>query len=539
MPEERVPVLISGGGGTGLAAALFLARQGVKPLLVEKHERTSIYPRATGLAPRTRELLREAGLDEAVLAAGSLMASNGGKLVVEQLAGTDLAKAHRVSPVADDSMDIVGSVSPITSTNGICPQDRLEPILLAEARELGADIRFGTEVVDLAETDDGVTVTVLDHETGQRSVIAADHVIAADGAASPIRERLGISSTGPGPLGGPMITVLFRADLTDLVRGHEFVVCEIRKPDAEGLLLAINNTDRWVFYISCPPGSGRTPADFPPQRCLEVVREAIGLPDLDVELLAVMPWQAAASVADEMRRGRVFLIGDAAHVMPPSGAYGLNTGIADAHNLAWKLAMVSRGEAGPALLDSYERERLPVGRFTVEQAMLVQRNPRLHWDLKSSLAEREQLGMAHPVVVSLCQQYVSGAVDGPRAELPSLSDPALNLDGHPGTRAPHLRVLRDGVSVSTVDLFGTGFVLLCGPGGHRWQAAAEELPVTAYRLAADGDLVDAEQRWAALAGIKPEGALLVRPDGFVAWRGVDDTEASAAHLGRVLRGVLY
>ncbi|MEU7909505.1 FAD-dependent monooxygenase [Microbispora bryophytorum] len=542
MADEHVSVLIVGGGGAGLAAALFLARQGVRPLLVERHSRTSIYPRATGLAPRTRELLRTAGLDEVVLAAGSVMARNGGKVVVERLAGSDLGTATRISPVADDTgaADVVGSVSPITSTNGICPQDELEPILLASAREHGAQARFDTEVVDLRQDEDAVTVTVADRVTGRTSVITADYVIAADGANSSIRERLGIGTTGPGPLGAPMITVLFRADLTDLVRGHEFVVCEIRCPGAEGLLLAINNTDRWVFYISCPPDSGLSPADFPPERCLQVVRQAIGLPDLDIELLAVMPWQAAAFVADRCRQGRVFLVGDSAHVMPPSGAYGLNTGIADAHNLAWKLAFALRGKAGAGLVDSYERERLPVGRFTVEQAMLVQRNPRLHWDLKSSLAERERLGMAHPVVVSLCPQYDSPVIVSPRPGLPSISDPGLNLDGHAGSRVPHLWVGGpSGARMSTLDLAESGFVLLCGPAGQVWQEAAEpwaDLPLTAYRLAEEGDLVDEERRWPAAAGIKPDGALLVRPDGYVAWRAPSGDDA--ASLGPVMRQVL-
>ncbi|WP_433226650.1 FAD-dependent monooxygenase [Microtetraspora malaysiensis] len=537
MADEHVSVLIVGGGGVGMAAALFLARHGVRPLLLERHARTSIYPRATGLAPRTRELLRTAGLDEIVLAAGSVMARNGGKVVVEQLAGNDLGTATRISPVAG-AVDVVGSVSPITSTNGICPQDELEPILLAAAREHGAEVRFGNEVVDLRQDGDSVTVTVTD-AAGRTSVIAADYVIAADGANSSIRERLGIGTTGPGPLGAPMITVLFRADLTDLVRGHEFVVCEIRRPGAEGLLLAINNTDRWVFYISCPPDSGSTPADFPPERCLQVVRRAIGLPDLDIELLAVMPWQAAALVADSFQQGRVFLVGDSAHVMPPSGAYGLNTGIADAHNLAWKLAFALRGKAGTGLVDSYERERLPVGRFTVEQAMLVQRNPRLHWDLKSSLVERERLGMAHPVVVSLCPQYDSPVIASPRSGLPSTSDPELNLDGHAGSRVPHLWVASpSGRRMSTVDLCESGFVLLSGPAGQVWQKAAApwaDLPLAAYRLAEDGDLIDEERRWPAVAGIKPDGALLVRPDGYVAWRAPSGDDA--ASLDAVMRQV--
>ncbi|EWC63335.1 Polyketide hydroxylase WhiE VIII [Actinokineospora spheciospongiae] len=540
--SERVPVLVVGAGGVGLAAALFLTRQGVRPLVVERHGSTSVYPRATGLAPRTRELFREAGVDREVLAAGSLMARSGGKVVVRRLAGEDLGAARRNSPVADDSTDVVGAFSPINSSNGICPQDVLEPILLDRARAGGAQVRFDTEVTGLRQEADHVLVDLLDRGTGRESTVAAEYVVAADGADSGTRRRLGIGTSGPGALGGPMISVLFRADLAELVRGNEFVVCEIRNEETEGLLLAINNTDRWVFYISCHPERGETPADFPVERCVSLVRAAIGLPDLEITPLAVMPWQPAAFTADRFADGRVFLAGDAAHVMPPSGAYGLNTGIADAHNLAWKLGLVLSGRAGAGLLDSYAAEREPVAGFTVAQAMLVQRNPRLHWDLESSLAERERIGMGHPVVVSLGYQYTSGAVIGPRSELPSLADPGLDLDGHPGSRAPHLWVTENEVRKSTLDLLGDGFVLLCGPDGQRWREHAAGLvgqagyPLRVRVIGPEGDVIDPDRVWPTVAGIKPDGALLVRPDGFVAWRAAD--AGALPELEAALRAVL-
>ncbi|GIJ60421.1 FAD-dependent monooxygenase [Virgisporangium aurantiacum] len=540
----HVPVLVVGGGPVGLFTALFLGRLGVRATVVEKHRGTTIYPRATGLALRTRELLREAEIDEAVLAAGSAAALSGGKLTVDTLAGTDLANAPRVWPRAGDEAEQTAAFSPVEKITGVCPQDQMEPVLLDAARAAGATVLFRTEAVDVEVTDDGVSATVVDLESGQRRRVSADYLVAADGAASPVRDRLGIGTTGPGPLGGAMLSALFRADLRDVVSGHEFVVCEIRNPESPGLLVSVNNTDRWVFNISYRPDRGERAEDFPPERCVALIRAAIGRAGQAVELLALMPWVPSAFVADRMRQGRAFLAGDAAHVMPPLGAYGLNTGMADAHNLAWKLALALRGQAGPGLLDSYEAERLPVARFTVDQALLCMRNPKLHWDMATAGPERERLGMADPVVVSVGYQYASAAVPGPHRELPSLADPEADLDGHPGSRAPHLWVDRAGKPISLLDVFGRGFVLLTGSDGEPWRAAATVagdrlgVPVTAYRVAPDGDLVDQAARWPRRYGVAPDGAVLVRPDGFVAWRvgrpPADPADALTAALRQLL-----
>jgi putative polyketide hydroxylase len=520
-------ILVVGGGPVGLATALFLARHGVRPIVVERHAGTTIYPRATGLALRTREILREAGLEEQVLAAGHEMASTGGKLIVDTLAGTDLRTAKRIWP-RQTALPGADQVSPVADVTGICPQDRLEPLLLEAARAAGVDVRFGTELESL------------DDDLARR----ADYVVAADGANSTLRAAAGINTAGPGPLGGAVVSVLFRADLTDLVRGHEFVVCEIGTEGARGLLLSINNADRWVFNISYDP-SRESLNHYPEQRCVDIVRTAIGLPDLPVEVLARNPWVPSAFHAERLRAGRVFLAGDAAHVMPPLGAYGLNTGIADAHNLAWKLAAVVTGAAGPGLLDSYERERLPVARFTVEQAMLCQRNPRLHWDLAGTLAERETLGMADPQVVSAGYRYASDAIwEGDDDRLRSLSRLTDDVDGAPGTRVPHVWLRQRGEKLSTLDLCGRSFVLLGGRSAGRWADAAAEvgrrlgLRLPAYVIGPDGPMMDPASSWQRAAGLGADGAVLVRPDGFVAWRSTGRSPVPEKVLEEVLRGIL-
>ncbi|TCO62030.1 FAD-dependent monooxygenase [Actinocrispum wychmicini] len=536
MSETNIDVLVVGAGPVGLATGLFLGRHGVRALVAERHPGTTIYPRATGLAVRTREILREAGLAESVAAAGSAMASTGGKLIVDTLAGTDLATAKRIWPRQSEQAVTVEH-SPTADVSGICPQDRLEPILLDAARAAGARVQFETE---LAGFDGGVATL---RSPGGEQVVHPRYVVAADGAASGLRESLGIGTIGPGPLGGAVLSVLFEADLANLIRGHEFVVCEIGTPAAPGLLLAINNSDRWVFNISYDPDTA-SPADYPEQRCAELIRTAIGRPGLDVRVLARNPWVPSAFSAEAMRKDMVFLAGDAAHVMPPLGAYGLNTGIADAHNIAWKLAAVINGMAGPGLLDSYEQERLPVARFTVEQAMLCQRNPRLHWDLAGSMAEREQLGMADPQVVSAGYRYRSRAVAESHRELASLSDFAANVDGSPGGRVPHVRLARRGERLSTLDLCGRDFVLLGGASAHRWADAAAEagrrlgMRVQAYQIGRGCPLVDLDGNWRQAAGISAEGAVLVRPDGFVAWRSTGRSPIPEQTLHDTLRTIL-
>jgi putative polyketide hydroxylase len=391
----------------------------------------------------------------------------------------------------------------------------LDEVLLAAARRRGADVRFGCEVVDVAQDPDGVDVTLLDRDGGRRRRIRADHLVVADGAGGRTRELLGIPVSGPGPLGPPLVNILFRADLRELVDGREFLLCEVANDEVEGMLIAIGG-DRWVLHIPAE--------EVGADRCVELVRAATGVPDLAVEVLNVLSWRAAARVADRFREGRAFLVGDAAHVAPPAGAFGLNTGIADAHNLAWKLAMVGRGQAGPGLLDTYDAERRPVARFTMDQALLRVRFPELHWN-PSLVEERARHGVANPLVVGLGYRYASSAVIG-GLPAPSLEDVAL--DGTPGSRVPHAWLERDGARQSTLDVTGTGFGLLAGPDGGAWCEAAAGLgeDLVARRI---------EGVWSDAAGVGPAGALLVRPDRFVAWRATTPAPPDAA--GR-LRAVL-
>lgn len=314
-----------------------------------------------------------------------------------------------------------------------------------------------------------------------------------------------------------MINILFRADLRAHLRGMSFATCTITTPEASGLLVTVDGETNWVFHVACDIDGSERPEDFTHERCAAVVRAAVGDPDLDVEVRSVLPWRPRSSLADHFTVGRVFLVGDAAHTVSPLGAFGLNTGAADAHNLAWKLAAVQKGEAGAGLLDTYAQEREPVAAATLDQGMRRLADPKLHWGLgpEADAARAAARVWAAPVV-HVGQRYASAAVIDPRPELPSTVDLAVALDGSPGSRVPHAWV----DSVSTLDLVASRWTLLVGATGDRWLAAAAAVGLPAHRISAP---------W-----LSDDGALLVRPDAIVAMR----VTAPVPHPERFLADIL-
>ncbi|PRY37470.1 FAD-dependent monooxygenase [Umezawaea tangerina] len=506
----EVPVLVVGGGSVGLLTAALLVHHGVPAVLVERRAGPSVHPRATGIGPRTVEVLRELGLDAAADAKAVDLRGAVGKAVartVVEMGAGDVVTVPMPTPVEGEL-----ELTPFR-LRGVCAQDRLDAVVAADLVRRGADLRWSTRLVGIAQDADGVDVE-LEGPDGRHRLRCA-HVVAADGAHSAVRNALGIGTSGPGDLGKTMINILFRADLRPHLRGLSFATCTITVPEAPGLLVTVDGATDWVFHVTCDVEAGERPEDFTPERCAAIVRTAVGDPDLDVEVRSVLPWRPRSALADRFTSGRVFLVGDAAHTVSPLGAFGLNTGVADAHNLAWKLAAVHRGEAGAGLLDTYAHEREPVAAATLDQALRRLGDPRLHWGRGPEAdAARQAAGVWAAPVVHLGQRYDSAAVVDPHPELPSTVD--LVLDGTPGSRVPHAWV--DGVS--TLDLVSSRWTLLVGTAGDRWLAAASEVGLPAHRVSAP---------W-----LSAEGAMLVRPDGIVALRVV----APAGDPVRFLTGVL-
>src|SRR3954454_1329655 len=359
---HRVPVLIVGGSLVGLSTSLFLGRLGVRHTLVERHAGTSIHPRGRGNNVRTMELLRTPGVEAGIRDAAATLAGNHGILQTPTLVGDAGEWLFR-------DIDPGGGLPRFSSSSWcLCSQNDLEPVLLEHAERLGGDLRYATELLSFESGPSGVTAVVKRRETGEHTTFLADYLVAADGPRSPVREQLGIGQSGPGDLFSN-VSITFRSrGLAEVVGERRFIVCYLTDPAADGALLPVDNRENWVFHAPWHPEHGETLEEFTDERCIDHIRRAVGDMDLDVEITGRAPWHAAQRVARSYQSGRVFLAGDSAHEMSPTGAFGSNTGIQDAHNLAWKLAAVLGGWAGPGLLASYDLERRPVAEATSARA---------------------------------------------------------------------------------------------------------------------------------------------------------------------------
>jgi 2-polyprenyl-6-methoxyphenol hydroxylase-like FAD-dependent oxidoreductase len=519
--DEHTPVLIIGGGYAGLTASLFLSHLGVESILVDRHPGVSIQGRARGINPRTMEIYRSLGIADEVNAAGAPFAG-------------DLGGA-RCTTLADEWMWLFPPESPLMypdiSPSGfnLADQSAVEPALIASATDHGADQRRNTQMVSLEVDDDGVTAVTEDRASRRRRTIRADYLIAADGQRSAIREQLGIKRTGPGVVYNVM-AMAFSADIARYVKRRAILWWIVNDTIGTGVLTTTADPERWSMAVAYDPQT-QTPDDFPVERCVELVRGAIGDADLEVKIHDTTPWAQGVAVSNEYQRGRVFFAGDAAHVWSPAGGIGANTGIQDSYNLAWKLAGVVNGWADASLLDSYHAERHPLAmdlmRLTEErQAHRAGGDP-----------EKDK---TDDLLWSFGQRYWSDAIVDPDAD--TVFGETLDLHGQPGIRAPHLWVERDGERMSTHDLFSQSFVLFTGDRGEAWKRAAKRVAAdTGIPLRAFGigdDLTDVDGKWADSYTVGADGAVLIRPDGYVAWRHEGASGDPAADLSGALLAVV-
>ena len=567
-------VLIIGAGPAGASAAVFLSRHGVRCLLVSKHRGTSETPRAHITNQRAMEALRDAGLERSCMALASPAESIGHTFFLRSMLGEEIARV----PAWGNAPERIGDYA-AASPCGMCdlPQTELEPILVSEATRRGCEIRFRTELKDFAQDDSGVTARLLDRLTRQEFDVRAKFMIGADGARSRVVEQLGISLAGKHGL-GHAINVYCEIALDDSIQHRQASLYAVIQPGSSlwapvAVFRMVRRWDRWLVALIVPESAAN------PEPSLDDietrVRELVGYGATPVKILHVSRWTINDIVAEKYSVGRVFCMGDAVHRHPPTNGLGSNTCIQDAFNLAWKLALVLQGKAGPKLLESYELERQPVGRQIVARANKSMIQNAIIWDLLGGGTRRVMTSEEHAAVfdtpegraqlrteldkmryeyhahgVELNRNYESTAVhaDG-AARRPYERDAELYYQPgtHPGSPLPHawLGTRLPGPRVSTLDLAGKGrFALLTGHGGQAWCEAAQSvarelgLEIACYRIGPFLDYEDLYGSWMRLSEVEETGCVLVRPDLYVAWRSARLVVCPAEVLAEVMKSVL-
>jgi 2,4-dichlorophenol 6-monooxygenase len=557
--HAEVPVLVVGAGPVGAAAAILLEQQGLASLVVERRAGPQPAPAAHVVNGRTFEILRAAGVDPGPISAACKDPGDAGQVLwVTTLVGEELGRLpfERQGPDAE-------AYTPTPLRN--LSQHRLEPILLDHARKRGVEVALRHEWESAQQDADGVVSRVRDLATGAVRTIRSRWLLAADGAGSRVRKALAIEPVGP-PRLASFVMIHFEANLRPLVGHRPAVLYWTTQPGATGTFVAHDLDSTWVFMHAWDPERERA-EDYTEERCAALVRAALGTDAADFRIRTIRPWHMSAQVAERYREGRIFLLGDAAHRFPPTGGLGLNTGVHDAHNLAWKLASVEAGRAGASLLDTYQSERRPVAQ---ENADVSLRNALRLLEVPRALgAEGDPAGararhdavLADPaararVRAAIANQaehfdmlglqlgfaYAAGALVPDGSPRPALANPVREFvpDGRPGARLPHAWLDAGGPRRSTLDLLAPDrFTLIAGRAGGAWLAAAAALPSpTPAGVAIGRDVPDPEGAWAALLGLEPDGALLVRPDQHVAWRSARGVADPGAALASALACIL-
>lgn len=551
----QTDVLVVGGSLVGLSAAAMLAHQGVQCLCIERHQGTAIHPRAGHFHLRTLEAFRAIGLEAAVRKASEAQFDpDGGINAVESLAGREIAQY-----IANLNAG-VEQYSP--SRRLFMTQQSLEPLLRERAQQLGAALSYNTELINFTQDDQGVTARVRHLDTGKEDSIRAKYMIAADGNRSPVRHKLGIDMTGHGEL-SHSVTLYFKADCSRWLEGRNLGVIYVKNDKLRGFFRMVRSGEAGFLVVNTAGDVSKAQAHniadiITPQLAEALVRDGIGDANVPIVIEDIARWRAVADVATAFSDQRVFLAGDAAHIVPPTGGFGGNTGVQDAHNLCWKLALVVKGIAAPALLGTYDAERRPVCTLTIEQAY-TRYVLRIH-------PERDRTGM-QPLVDDLNMEigylYRSAAIAPVQGDHNRVYEDPRTATGRPGSRAPHLQISQDGVPCTVLDLASKDHLLLCGAAGQKWAQAASGaattlgLPLAIHVMAAGpaisteslvdahlrntesvrnstGSLQDVEHQFESRYQVSSSGAVLIRPDGFIAWKAPSDENARPEYMQDVL-----
>ena len=550
-------VLIVGAGPAGASTAVFLGKQGVRTLMISRNRGTADTPRAHIVNQRTMEVLRDAGLEQDCLDVASPAEHIATTFFLRGLAGEEMARQWAWGNNPSRMGDVM-SASPCTFVD--FPQTKMEPILIAEATRLGTQVRYDTELLSFEQDADGVTAKLLDRISQQEFTVRAKYMVGADGANSRVVKALGLPLVGQEALGSAY-NVLCEMDLSAYTahrKGSLYLILQAGAAEWAGVVVfrMVHAWNKWLVSIYIPPTySG---PDATKEQLIARIRQAIADPaaqNLSINILNVSKWSLNDIHAEKISSGRVHCMGDAIHRHPPAAALGSNTCVQDGFNLAWKLAMVVKGQAHPSLLDSFNAERQPVAKQIVARAnqSMWQANGLADYlgaclfsmqteaDVNGKLATvegrealRQQLldtrynGEAHGVELS--RNYRSAAViDDGTPEVVPTQDAELYYQAstRPGASLPHGWLVRRTPSplVSTLDLAGKGrFHLFTSHGGQAWKTAAAEvgtqlgIDIGITLIGVGLDYEDPYLDWSKVRGIEDSGCVLVRPDLIVGWR---------------------
>lgn len=544
-PQSDIPILIAGGGSSGLTLAAELGWRGIPCILVEPSVQVNPHPRANAVANRTMEYLRRWGIADELTGAGVpadypaayywVSSMHGQEIHSIMLPGAAELERMRADGVADPTQEL--HWSPYLKT--IVGQHEVERVLREfVARQTTVQTRYGWALEDFEENSAGVTVHLRDNATDARESLRTDWLVGCDGGRSLVRERLGIPLEGRGGLAS-FVSIYFHAP--EFMQCHHFGPANIYFPihrKHRGFLLNWNTGTTWTYHMILEPGVDWR--DIDPKA---VIQSLLGC-KTPLEVVSVQPWTAHALTAQRYQspNGRVLLAGDAAHLFTPTGGLGMNTGVSDAIDLAWKLGASVQGWAGAELVSSYEQERRPIGKRNTAEAAdnfdrlfavmqhgdeLDEQSPEgwaLRDELKAELKTQEKLLKSSGVLLGY--RYENSPICVPDGTPPPDDDPRLYTPtARPGHRVPHAWMI-DGRSV--LDVLGPWFTLLCFDIDPKTRSAFQQ---AATSLNVPLQVVDLQEP-AIRSLYGGVGFVLVRPDMMVAWRG-DQSQDAMTILQRV------